>query len=139
MGRMLEALRQIEEPSLAPEPIDQVAAPSLVTEEPPEEDMPFVEVGGPRPKPAPAELAPRLDMPAPRTASLHVRAPAGVALHTPPQTPTARPRVASELIAFHQPDHAVSQQYATLFGQLEIASTDDIAPALVFTSLTPGA
>jgi len=160
MGRMLEALKRTAEPNAFPEPVLAVANPEPVAEEPAEEEMPFIEVGGPR-KPqdrggkfptCPQDSGQignlplqtgnsktRLEMPAPRPASLQVRAPQSVALQCCPQPVPAHPRVAAELVTFHQPEHPVSQQYAALFAQLPAAPADGAAAALVFTSLAPGA
>ncbi len=156
MGRMLEALKRTEEPKTAGEPVLTAVAPEPMAEDLPEEEMPFVEVGGPRGKPpeatararptppsqpaeakAPAPATPRLEVPAPRVASLLMRTPQGVALQSSPSP--KGPRVAAELVAFHQPDHPVSQQYAALFDQLAAETSDDTTPVLVFTSLAAGA
>jgi Mrp family chromosome partitioning ATPase len=143
MGRMLEALKRSEKPVTNPEPVVTAVQPQPPQETPTEEEMPFVEVGGPRrqneTKTRLDESTPRLELPAPRPASLQVWEPQGVALHACSQPVPSRPRVAAELIAFHQPEHPVSQQYAALFNQLDCESTDGTAPVLAFTALAAGA
>jgi Mrp family chromosome partitioning ATPase len=47
--------------------------------------------------------------------------------------------MASELIAFHQPEHAVSEQYRALAGQLLPKTVDGKGRTLLFASLAPGA
>jgi Mrp family chromosome partitioning ATPase len=143
MGRMLEALKRSEEPISTPEPALAAVRPQPAQEAPAEEEMPFIEVGGPRQqsesKTRLEESTPRLELPTPRQASLQVWAPQGVALQSCSQPTLPRPRVAAELIAFHQPEHPVSQQYVALFNQLDGESSDGAAAVLVLTALTAGA
>jgi Mrp family chromosome partitioning ATPase len=134
MGRMLEALKSNDE-ATSPDDVVLTAVPAATDEEPALE-MPFVEVGGPRPA---AAARPQLERVAPRAAVLEPTPLRGVTLQP---TSTPRPlagKVAAELIAFHQPEHAVSQQYAALFGQLVAEPATEPAPVLLFTSLAPGA
>jgi Mrp family chromosome partitioning ATPase len=133
MGRILEALRRTEEPVLMPEVALAPAVPDAEAAEPPDEEMPFIEVGGPR---RAAEPAVRLETAPPRSATLRVPPPLSVALQP---CPAPTPRLAGELIAFHQPDHAVSQQYAALFAQITADTADGAAPVLLFTALAAGA
>jgi Mrp family chromosome partitioning ATPase len=140
MGRMLEALKRTEEPNPISEPVLAVAHPGPALEEPAEEEMPFVEVGGPRKSSDKStEMKLRLEVPSPRPAALLVREPQGVALQSCSQPAPVRSRLASEIIAFHQPDHPVSQQYAALFSQIAGDAGDGVAPVLVLTALVAGA
>jgi Mrp family chromosome partitioning ATPase len=144
-------LKRTEEPKTAAEPVLAAVVAEPAAEESSAEEMPFVEVGGPRAKPAETNgsvhaearvsTTPRLEAPAPPVASLLTRTPQGVALLScpPASTTPPRPRVAAELVAFHQPDHLVSQQYAALFDQLVAEASEGTTAVLVFTSLTPGA
>jgi Mrp family chromosome partitioning ATPase len=63
-------------------------------------------------------------------------------LHTPPPPlPPARERFAPELVAFHQSQHPVSQQYRALLGSLLTAHKSGQttgAEALFFTGAAPG-
>jgi len=133
---MLEALKRTEEIKPLSEPVLELPLHEPTKDDAAEETMPFIEVGGPRKQ---ADATPRLEMPSPRAATLRVRSPESVAFKPclPPAAP--RPRVAAELVAFHQPNHAVTQQYAALFDQLAIEPVDEAAPAFLFTSLAPGA
>jgi Mrp family chromosome partitioning ATPase len=47
--------------------------------------------------------------------------------------------LAAEVIAYHQPDHAVSQQYRELLGTILDGVGKDCGRALLFTAVTPGA
>ena len=131
MGRMLEALLHAHEapppePALCPEP--EEADP-----EPAEEGMPFIEVGGPRPAAGPR---PHLDLPGPRPATLLVPPVPNVRLQA---LSKPAPRVAAELIAYHQPEHAVSQQYSAVFLQMAPQAGCGQAAALLLTSTAAGA
>jgi Mrp family chromosome partitioning ATPase len=132
MGRMLEALKHTDTAPLPPESALRPEA-DLADSEPAEDTMPFIEVGGPRGAGVPK---PFLELPRPRLATLRVQPAPNVRLQ-----PLARPspRVAAELIAFHQPEHAVSQQYNALFLQMAPEVTTDLASALLLTALAPGA
>ena len=137
MGRMLDSLKHTDKTATPPEgPVLAAVCPE--PEAPPEPadglEMPFVEVGEPRrpvpPKPR-REFAGLL-----RGAALHLEPPMTVRLE-----PGAKssPRPDAELIAFHQPEHAVSAQYSALFAQIAPEASEDLAPVLLFTSLMAGA
>lgn len=161
MGKMLETLKRAERqdqprelapPSVRPEPPPvQGPAPAL------EEDIPFIEVGGPNKQvdASPTVLKadssrvsvsrgsvvkPALAAAVPRATTLLVRDPMTVALRPrleDERTPAAR--LAPELIAYHHPEHSVSEQYRTLIGQLLPAAVGDKGRALLFASLAAGA
>ncbi len=155
MGKMLDAFQQARSRRSALSP----AAPMLTTiwpdEEamtvaPPEEEMPFIEVGGPR---DPSErilvmaptlaVAPKVVEPAP------VPAPAvcldglmtvrfqPLSLEGMPTGPVSR--FAPELIAYHQPDHAISGQYRDLTTSLLVQTPMEQPRTLLFTSGVAGA
>lgn len=161
MGKMLETLKRAERqdqphelaaPTVRPEP-STVECP----EPAPEEDIPFIEVGGPNKmvdaSPAvlkadsarpgvlrAAVLKPALAPAVPRATTLLVRDPMTVALRPrleDERIPAAR--VAPELIAYHHPEHPVSEQYRTLLGQLLPAPAGDKGRTLLFASLAAGA
>jgi Mrp family chromosome partitioning ATPase len=150
MGRTLEALRHVDAPAMpAAEPVltpvfpvperePEFAAEEVIAEEQSDDEgeMPFIEVGGPR-KAAAAEPKPHLEFPRVRpAAALHMQSPPAVRLQ--PLTKPA-PRVAVDVVAFHQPEHAVSRQYAELFVQIATDAGEELAPVALFTALTPGA
>jgi Mrp family chromosome partitioning ATPase len=131
MGRMLEALKhtaEIPPPEPAPEPEGRAEGPEAT-----EDVMPFVEVGGPRNGAAPRPI---LEVAGPRLASLLVPPPTAVRLQAVPKT---APRVAAELIAYHQPEHEVSRQYSAVFSQMVPETPRDEACVLLLTALAPGA
>jgi Mrp family chromosome partitioning ATPase len=131
MGRMLETLRSNGAPQPPPD--------SLLTADSPEPDpeMPFVEVGGPRPAPVPQ--APHLESAAPSIATLQPWPPRSVVLQPAPALRPRAAQVAADLIAFHQPDHAVSAQYAAMLAQMTNESNTDAPPVLLLTGLAPRA
>jgi Mrp family chromosome partitioning ATPase len=143
MGRMLEAFRRSEGELSTSEPVATATCPQPAPEASADEEMPFVEVGGRRKngesKTPPVESMPRLESPSVWQPSLQVWEPRGVALHSSPEPTPTHARVASELIALHHPEHAVSQQYAALFNQLERETADGAAPLLLITALAAGA
>ena len=151
MGRMLEALKRTDEPKLADDSRVASVTTQSESDEADEVEMPFVEVGGPRKS---AETSarldntgagkhnspgPRLEMPAPRPTALHARLPQAVTFQPTLSSPSVHGRVAAELVAFHQPQHPVSNQYAALFAQLMEPACDDSSPVFLFTALAGGA
>jgi Mrp family chromosome partitioning ATPase len=143
MGRMLEALRHAEtETSQAEAPRDEATdGPQLqvVAADEPAEEMPYIEVGG---KGKAVEGSPSvLAAPAPRTAArapaLAARGPLTVTFQPCPAAPA--PRMAPEVIAYHQPGHAVSKQYRALLDQILPESADEAGRVLLFTALAPAA
>jgi len=142
MGKVLDALRQAQ----ARRNQAGKDAPGLQAVWPEEEllregEMPFIEVGGPRaPAEVPAILPSRVPPPA-------VPPPPGPSLMTVlfrplPLEPGALPgpaRFAPELVAYHQPDHAVSGQYRDLAGGVLAALPGERARVLLFTSAVAGA
>jgi Mrp family chromosome partitioning ATPase len=154
MGRMLDTLNRTNGEPPAPPAIS--AAPAVETDDAPAEEIPFIEVGAPARKveasPAvwvastvrlPAEPAapkkPALQTPPPRNVTLAARPPMTVALQSAIPAQPARPRLAAEVVAYHQPDHAVSGQYRELLGTIlrDVGGTG--GRALLFAALTPGA
>src|SRR5713101_5033549 len=132
MARTLQALRRDDEPGrlkVAAPPVVAAAASALG-----EEEIPFIEVGGKNmPMEASASVLACVPQPAPKL-QLHRPEPVEPAVidevKKPPVVPVPAPvitfkplsdelgtltpaneRLAPELLAFHQPDHAVSKQY----------------------------
>ncbi len=153
MGRMLDTLKRADWPSV--EPPSPPAVLAAGGEETPVEEMPFIEVGGSGPRveaspsvwitnpgrvPAepPAVAKPALQTPTPRTVMLTPRPPLSVALQSTLPAALPRPRLAAEIIAFHEPEHAVSRQYRDLLAAI-LAEVGGDGRALLFTALTPGA
>ncbi len=134
MGRMLESLRQGESQRgnpVAAAIIAEAALPAAATtpvpaEEPDPEEFPFIEVGGgpgkkmegsatvmatpvrqakpemTQPKTS-GPLIPTLSQPRPMTVAFE------------PWPNQLKPRLATEIISYHQPEHPVSKQYDSLF------------------------
>lgn len=143
MGKTLEALKRS---ASAKPPTARIAAP---VETPAVEEIPFIEVGGPRSViegsrdvmacPAPARLSPapaRTEPP---------REPGHWAVQFRPVTrdATERPgparQVASELISYHQPDHAIAAQYRALLAGLLGQLPSGWGQVLLFTAPAPWA
>lgn len=162
MGRILDALkhsarRHGEENGAPLVPQEAVPTePAPISEN--EEAIPFIEVGPHRSmegspdvlaKPArkEAELKPIFDCPRLIEAPTEIeRSP------SPTQCPDTglserivrdplrirRPRFADELISYHQPEHALSQQYRRLIQQLVAPSAKGPSRVMLFTSARPG-
>lgn len=153
MGRMFEALKRAE--IKHPRQADAVPAPHLAwptpaaparAEEEPEPGVSFIEVGGPRavidaspdvlacsPKAGP-RLRPVAE-PQPALLSVTFRP-------LPPERTRPEPasrRVAPELIAYHRPQHPVSEQYGTLAGAIAGQLPAARSHVLLFTGLAPEA
>jgi Mrp family chromosome partitioning ATPase len=139
MGRILEALKQAEgnrgptgeAQTLAAPASAQSEAPVVSQAEVEAEEIPFIEVGGPRlnggspPAPAASGVSTKEPVSAPNGMSPALLAPA-----TPSSGPvpvafqpfcvdvpgwaTAGGQLAPELVAFHHPEHPISEQYRTL-------------------------
>jgi protein-tyrosine kinase len=160
MGKMLDILRQGEGSRAIPAPVIPLPSrepASAILEMKPqaetaEEEFPYIEVGRPdrkidaspnvlaipavrapasRPKPAEADSEPQNTRPKPVTAPLmqQVR-PLSVSFEPWPGKNQAARYVAPEVIAFHQPEHPASKQYAELFQN--ISEGLDKSPVLIF-------
>lgn len=161
MGRMMEALKggelkQVLPVGASPETGSAVEtsppAPELrlVAEEPETEPMPFIEVGGPGQSLQASADVLAIPVRTPTKPTPPVM-PAAISLTPPPAAPTIQgsvtfqpwPRgetpthlLAPELLAHHQPDHPLAQQYRALFEQLpELVETGRV---LLFTAIRPG-
>ena len=136
MGRMLEALkragvrqgRQEQVPAL-----HAVWPDAKAVDETPEEEIPFVEVGGPReaappaaPAAPPSSSSPRLMTVAFRPLPADHAAGHGLCAFAP------------ELVAYHQPHHSISGQYRVLVDGLQAALPPDQARVLLFTASAAG-
>jgi Mrp family chromosome partitioning ATPase len=144
MARMIEALKRAEarcapcaDGPPRPEPEPAVATSAAEADG----DMPYIEVGG-KGKPvsaSPEVLAagpPAQGMTSP--AVLAVPGPLTVAFRPLPG-PRPACRLAPELLAFHQPDHAVSKQYRALLDTLLAGEPAGAANVLLFTAASAGA
>ncbi len=162
MGRILEALRR--EANRGPSTPD--AAPPRPRLDPPKTDtaddlagesVPFIEVGGPRsqleaspdvlacpsprrgPAAPPPAAAPRLRPVAappdePRVMTVAFRPLAGEPLRGP-----AHRGFTPELIAYHRPDHPVSEQYRRLATGIAAQLPTGRPQVVLFTAMAPGA
>jgi Mrp family chromosome partitioning ATPase len=152
MGKLLEMLRQadgrrsraVTEATPTPPPSD---GPETTPDSDPVDEVPFIEVGG---RSAPLEASPSVLASAPpvRPESgprlAKVPEPAaeamGVLFRPLPCGPLpAQARFAPELVAFHQPEHAVSRQYQALAAALAGQLPSGPAGALLFTAARRGA
>ena len=133
MGKFLETLRHTPtrpSPTEAPTHCSGTRAPVVEVEESVEE-IPFIEVGPHKSIEASASvLATR-----PRPSS----SASAVTFHpSPPETAPRPPHFASEVIAYHQPDHPVSAQYRNLLTALLPTATCDGAKVLLFAPALAG-
>jgi Mrp family chromosome partitioning ATPase len=142
MGRTLDVLRRADaaeagraEGTQAP----PAGAPQLqvVTDE--AEEMPFIEVGGKGKsvEGSPDVLAVALKPTAARAPSLAPHGPLTVTFRPCRAAPVPSPRMAPEVIAYHQPEHEVSKHYRALLG--EILTENEDGRVLLFTALSPAA
>src|SRR5262245_11590758 len=155
MGRMLDALNRNDWPVVEP-PTPAADATPAPEEDGGTEEVPYIEVGAPARKieaspsvwvastvRAPVEPAaakkPTLEMPQPRPVTLTPRPPMTLSLKPAAPAQSARPRLAPEVIAYHQPDHAVSQQYRELLRHALAEVGGDGGQTLLLAALTPGA
>jgi Mrp family chromosome partitioning ATPase len=143
MGRTLDALRQaetqqVDQPEAIAEDLPQL---QVVTGEEPAEEMPYIEVGG-RGKlveGSPDVLAAPAVRPSTRAPALAAQGPLAVAFRPCPAALSPTPRMAPEVIAYHQPEHEVSRQYRALLSQVLPEPCGEAGHALLFTALSPGA
>jgi Mrp family chromosome partitioning ATPase len=155
MARTLQALRRDDETSRL-----QVAAPPTVSAEIPvdaEEEVPFIEVGG---KNMPVEASRSVLASAPKSSpKLQLHRPEPVespviegAKETPADIIAFRPlpgepemlapateRLAPEVVAFHQPDHAISHQYEQVASAIDQQVSGGRSRVLLFTAASPRA
>jgi Mrp family chromosome partitioning ATPase len=148
MGRMLETFTQAdgwrnringeEEPLPLPvPPAPEAEADAADDWEPEDESLPFVEVGGPRPgrpAPAPAVAAARPEPERPAVPGLLT-----IRFQPWPIAATRDRRFAPELVAYHHPDHAVSEQYRSLAGAVAGQLRDGQTRLALFTGAAPAA
>jgi Mrp family chromosome partitioning ATPase len=123
MGRILDTLKQTGHrgPATEPTPLPPHGAPDAGPGEESSSEIPFIEVGG-RGTTVEASTKVLAGMPtAGRLAGPLLAKPLTVAYQpwaAPSFPETAPQRLAPPLIAFHQPDHAVSGQYRSLLANL---------------------
>ncbi len=130
MGKFLETLKQAAPRRIREEDEVRTAAPAnaVVAEDAPlDEEIPFIEVGPHKSMEASASV-------------LAVRpAPAAVALRPAQAANSPRlPHFAPEIVAHHQPDHAVSGQYRELLAAMTPPAAGPGAPALLLAPALPG-
>jgi len=139
MARMRDALKLAEPKSLPATPSLQMVWP----EESEAEEVPFIEIGGPRvavEKPATMPFPSVL----PRPGVQPVLQPAlwNVRFRELPATwpmPSAEHELAVELVCWHQPQHAISEQYRGLIASLQANAPRERAKVFLFTAAVPGA
>lgn len=148
MGRILEALNHVEKSNcLTPEPTSILPACAPVPEEMVEEEtaaeVQFIEVGGPRKiidaSPAVLACAPPAPRIFPKAPSVTRAEPVAKTLTFQPLTPglvfaPARPRLAPGLIAFHLPEHPLSERYRGLLAEMHGLGTAGRSQVVLFTA-----
>lgn len=161
MGRMLEAFKRVDPQRPQPEPVSppHLAWPKPEPVTPPtaevEENVPFIEVGGPRTtmEASPDVLAAGAKTPSLPTAGPRLRpvvppslaeAPArimNVVFRPLADDPASRKaphrRFVPELIAYHRSEHPVSEQYRVLTGGIVAQLPAGRPQVVLFTALTP--
>jgi Mrp family chromosome partitioning ATPase len=160
MGRMLESLKQLDG-KRQPPVLEAIASrpellPSPTVPEPAEEEYPFIEVGGPNkkvdgspgilearapgPKQVPTPVEPR---PVPEPKPTPMTPPAGLRPLTvafvPWPTSRSTGRIGPEVVTFHQPDHPVSLQYASLLESMLATCPHTRCPLILLAGACPGA
>jgi Mrp family chromosome partitioning ATPase len=145
MGRVLETLKQAEE---SRERTADLPPALKVVSDPADEEVPFIEVGGPALLASSSVRAhsvpvpPAEAVPAPTLSVVEESIPGAVVFQPlpaePPTLPPPRERFAPDLIAYHRPGHPVSEQYRTLLVGLTAHLTDRQVRTLLFTAPKPG-
>ena len=133
MGRMLEALKRAGERHARQDQgpaLHAVWPETSDVDEIPEEDMPFVEVGGPREPAPPAAPSPA---PAPKLMTVAFRP-----LPADHGAGHGLCAFAQELIAYHQPHHSISGQYRVLVDGLQATLPAEQARVLLFSASAAG-
>lgn len=128
MGRMADIWKTVEGGPITPLPtpgalltLDAVSPPTAIFEPAEDDDVPFIEVGGPRPvmrhlEPLAPKSEPAIVPPAPPTIPADtIMSVRFGAVHAAGSLPAG---FGSEIIAFHQPDHNVSIQYRSLVAEM---------------------
>jgi Mrp family chromosome partitioning ATPase len=133
MGRMLDTMKLGEgrRPLAIGTPVDGAPVQDCVVDWEIGEEVPYVEVGGPNKKvelspgllkhPAQAALQPPhgpIESVAVAKAVNLIEPRPMTAVFAPWPAPIATPTVSPEIIAFHQPDHATSKEYAALLAMI---------------------
>jgi Mrp family chromosome partitioning ATPase len=155
MAKIIDSLRQAEGRRAAPAGETSVpaveATPAAPSADEPQETMPFIEVGGKDrqmsaspdvlacPGPRLAPVPPPATSPAPLTVP-QPAVPLAVTFQPWPSASSAAVggTPAPELIAYHQPDHPVSRQYARLLDSLLASDAGATGRVFLFTAAAPG-
>ncbi len=151
MGRILEALRRGDGPRQHVESVVIPRAYQPTVEAPAEaqdgEDIPFIEVGGPRtvstsvPRPGPTVPAPESVRPSQESEPTTGSEPLPVVFQPLAEDRdgiAVAERLAAELVAFHQPEHPVSAQYRELLAALTAQVPADRPQVVLFTTARSG-
>ena len=136
MGKILNALRHADA-----DPAPPLEAPATDTAETTDEETPFIEIGPRREMEAspsvlavqPPHRSAALAPPVPEAPAPVKPVPVRVAFRAIPKGP----RLVPELIAFHEPEHAISAQYRELLAALESSLEGDGAQALLLAPALP--
>jgi Mrp family chromosome partitioning ATPase len=149
MGRMLETMKLGDgrRSTLAiSKPVDGAPVQDCVVDWEIGEEVPFVEVGGPNKKielspgllKHPAQTTPQAPhLPietavAPKAKTVNLTEPRPMtAVFAPWPAPAPMPTVSPEIIAYHQPDHATSKEYAALLSMMRRGLKVDDANVLL--------
>src|ERR1051325_10747550 len=135
MGRMLDTMKlgETRTPPLAiSKPAGEAPAQDCVVDWELADEVPFVEVGGPNkkvesssglmlhvaePTPRPPHLA--LHAAAPKAMSVQFAEPKPMSAVFSPWPARAPLDVSTDVIAYHQPEHPTSKEYASLFAMMQ--------------------
>jgi Mrp family chromosome partitioning ATPase len=154
MGRMLEAMKRVaSQGGLAAGDAsesagDQAAVQTVAA--PADEEIPYIEVGG-RDKavdaspsvlvaPVPKMLGGKpAHLPPPRSPILADAAQRGVTFVPADSSSQGNGKIASEVIAYYNPAHPVSEQYCALLARIRASLSKGDSSVLLFMALTRGA
>ena len=142
MGRMLEALKRAETPGQAPRLAQVSATEETPASEAVEAEIPFIE-WGPRKsmEASPSVLAAPGPTRPPRIAdetAVALVAPSAPIQFRPLPSAKSHGKLAAELIAFHDPQSAISVQYRELLSALLAGRSVEEPQALLFTAAHRG-
>lgn len=160
MARMFEALQQMEPGRRPPVAASSPAPTGVAAAQVPQavEEVPFIEVGGARIEASPTVLAckgphadtranpPIIPLPSARaTATVEIAETNGAATAASitfhplaDVTAPAQNRLASELIAYHQPEHPLSHQYRSVLDHLVTTARAFDARILLMSGIASG-
>jgi Mrp family chromosome partitioning ATPase len=165
MGRLAEMWKSAAAGPATPLPtpgalltLDVASQPASLPEPTEDDDVPFIEVGGPKPVMRNLETAPTRPAAAPKQSPIrkpNSDVPADPAPAAPAVTPAEKALsvrfdslanggdgslgIAADIIAFHNPNHAISQQYRSLAAEIARQLPGDNPRAVLIVAAERGA